>query len=62
MDFVSDDQGFGGTSIITWDVTPVEAGTRVEITADSVPDAVPEADHAAGLASSLANFAAYPTR
>ena len=58
-DFMSNDHAFGDTMIMTWEVTPVESGTRVQITADNVPDAVPEADHAAGLASSLAKLAAY---
>jgi hypothetical protein len=35
------------------------AGTRVSIVAQDVPDGVSAEDHAAGLASSLANLAAY---
>ena len=44
---------------MTWDLTPVYGGTQVNITAANVPDAVLVEDHAAGMASSLANLAAY---
>jgi uncharacterized protein YndB with AHSA1/START domain len=59
VDFVSDDPAFAGTMTMTWEITPVGRGTRVDITAADVPDGISEADHAAGLASSLANLAAY---
>jgi len=59
VDFVSDDHAYDGTMVMTWEDTPVDGGTRVEITADNVPDAVPEGDHAAGLESSLAKVAEY---
>jgi uncharacterized protein YndB with AHSA1/START domain len=62
VDFVSDDPAFGGTMTMTWDVTAVEGGTRVDITADDVPDGISAEDHATGLASSLANLAAYVER
>ena len=58
VDFVSSD-AFGGTMTMTWDVAPVEGGTRIQIMADNVPDAESEADHASGLASSLAKLAAH---
>ncbi|HUR23784.1 MAG TPA: SRPBCC family protein [Acidimicrobiales bacterium] len=57
VDFVSDDPAFAGTMTMTWEVTAVEAGTRVDIVADDVPDGISAEDHAAGLASSLANLA-----
>jgi hypothetical protein len=44
---------------MTWEVTPVDDGTRVDITADDVPDGNAANDHAAGLASSLMNLAEY---
>jgi hypothetical protein len=47
---------------MTWEVTAVEGGTRVDITADDVPDGISADDHAAGLASSLANLAAHVER
>jgi len=59
VDFVSDDPAYAGTMIMTWEVTPVEAGTRVDIRADEVPDGISAEDHAAGLASSLMNLSAY---
>jgi hypothetical protein len=44
---------------MTWEVTAVDAGTRVDIRADDVPAGISARDHAAGLASSLANLATY---
>jgi len=40
-DFVSHDPAFSGTMRMTWEVTPVDAGTRVDITADDVPTGYP---------------------
>lgn len=62
VDFVSDDPAFAGTMTMTWEVSPVGGGTRVEIRADDVPAGISAEDHAAGLASSLANLAAYVER
>jgi uncharacterized protein YndB with AHSA1/START domain len=59
VDFVSDDPALAGTMTMTWEVTAAEGGTRVDITADDVPDGVSAEDHATGLASSLANLAEY---
>lgn len=59
VDFVSDDPAFAGTMTMTWEVTSVEAGTRMEIRADDVPAGISEQAHAAGLNSSLENLAAY---
>ncbi len=59
VDFVSDHPAYAGTMTMTWEVTAVEGGTRVDITAYDVPDAVSAEDHAAGLNSSLANLAGY---
>ena len=59
VDFVSDDPAYTGTMTMTWEVTAVDAGTRVDIVAEDVPDGISAEDHAAGLASSLANLAAY---
>ena len=57
IDFVSDDPAFAGTMTMTWSVTATSPGTRVEITAEGVPDGISEEDHAAGMASSLLNLA-----
>ena len=59
VDFVSDDPAYAGTMTMTWEVTGADAGTRVSIVADEVPDGISAADHAAGLTSSLTNLAAY---
>src|SRR5690242_546506 len=62
VDFVSDDPAYAGTMTMTWQVTLVEAGTRVDIVAEDVPDGISADDHATGLASSLTNLAAYLQR
>jgi uncharacterized protein YndB with AHSA1/START domain len=62
VDFVSDEPAYAGTMTMTWEVAKVDAGTRVAIRADDVPDGISAEDHAAGLASSLANLAAYLER
>lgn len=62
VDFVSDDPSVGNTMTMTWEVTSVDHGTRVDITADDVPDGISPEDHAAGLNSSLMNLADYLER
>ena len=62
VDFVSDDPANAGTMTMTWELEAVDAGTRVDIRADEVPAGISAEDHAAGLASSLANLAAYLER
>jgi uncharacterized protein YndB with AHSA1/START domain len=62
VDFVADDPAYAGTMTMTWALTAVDGGTRVEIRADDVPAGISAEDHAAGLASSLANLAAYLER
>jgi uncharacterized protein YndB with AHSA1/START domain len=57
IDFESDDPSFAGSMTMTWQVSPVEGGTLVEITAANVPDDISADDHAIGMASSLANLA-----
>ncbi|MFV2021219.1 SRPBCC family protein [Micromonospora sp. LOL_023] len=59
VDFVSDDPAYAGTMTMTWEVSPAGNGTRVAIRADGVPAGIRAEDHAAGLASSLANLATY---
>lgn len=59
VDFVSDDPAYAGTMVMSWEVTAAGAGTRVSIVAEDVPDGISAEDHAAGLASSLAQLAAY---
>lgn len=62
VDFVADDPAFAGTMTMAWEVTAVVGGTRVDITADDVPDGISAEDHAEGIASSLANLAAHLER
>jgi uncharacterized protein YndB with AHSA1/START domain len=57
VDFVSDDPAFAGTMTMTWEVTPVEGGSRVDIRADDVPPGISAEEHATGLASSLDKLA-----
>jgi uncharacterized protein YndB with AHSA1/START domain len=59
IDFQSGDPSFAGTMTMTWEILPVSDGTQVSIRAENVPDGISAEDHAAGLASSLANLAAY---
>ena len=59
VDFVADDPAYAGTMTVTWELTGLEGGTRVDILADDVPDRIAADEHAAGMASSLANLAEY---
>ncbi len=59
VDFVSDDPAFAGTMTVTWTVVAADGATHIEIRADDVPSRISAHDHAVGLASSLANLAAY---
>ena len=60
--FVTDDPSLAGTMTMTWELNATRNGTRVDIRADEVPSGISAEDHAAGLASSLANLAAYVER
>ena len=62
VDFVSDDPAYAGTMTMSWEVTAADGSTLVDITAEDVPDGISVEDHAAGLASSLANLAAHLER
>ena len=57
--FVADNPDLAGTMTMTWEVSPPDKGTRMDIRAEQVPDGVSAKDHAAGFASSLANLAGY---
>jgi uncharacterized protein YndB with AHSA1/START domain len=59
VDFVSNDPAYAGTMTMTWEITAVDGGTRVDIIADNVPDGITANDHAEGLSSSLENLAEY---
>lgn len=59
VDFVGDDPTLAGTMTMTWELAPLDGGTRVEIRAEAVPAAISAEDHAVGLASSLENLATF---
>ncbi len=44
---------------MTWEITAVSDGTRVDVIAEGVPDGITAAEHLAGIASSLENLAKY---
>jgi len=61
--FESADPRFTGEMRMTWRLEPVgDDSTRVTVTATDVPAGIRQEDHEAGLASSLANLAAYLRR
>ncbi|SFD02539.1 Uncharacterized conserved protein YndB, AHSA1/START domain [Nocardioides terrae] len=60
--FLSEDPGFAGSMTMTWDLTTVDGGTRVDITATDVPDGITPEDHATGMSSSLDNLARFVER
>lgn len=62
VEFVSDDPANAGTMTMTWVLTAIYGGTRVDIRADNVPEGISAEDHEVGMASSLANLAAYLDR
>jgi uncharacterized protein YndB with AHSA1/START domain len=57
--FVSEDPAFAGAMVMTWTLTPTKDGTQVAVAAENVPVGISPQDHEVGLASSLANLAAY---
>ena len=59
VDFESMNASFAGQMIMTWAFDAVSAGTRVTITAENVPPGITQADHDAGLRSTLENLARY---
>lgn len=57
--FESSDASFTGEMVMTWSFESLPAGTRITITAENVPPGISQADHEAGLRSSLENLARY---
>lgn len=57
--FEADDPSYAGTMTMTWQLTAIGDGTEVTVTATDVPPGIDQADHEAGIASSLANLASY---
>lgn len=62
IDFESDDPAFAGTMTMDWTLAPEDGGTRVTVSATNVPGGIRPEDHAAGMASTLANLAGYLER
>jgi uncharacterized protein YndB with AHSA1/START domain len=57
--FESDDPAFDGTMTMIWSLRPAPDGTEVTIEAFDVPPGISAEDHARGMASTLANLAAF---
>ena len=57
--FESDDPSYAGTMTMTWYLAGAGEGTEVTVTATDVPPGIDQAVHEVGIASSLANLAAY---
>jgi uncharacterized protein YndB with AHSA1/START domain len=60
--FDSDDPAFAGEMVMTWSFAPVADGTEVTVVVEQVPPGISAEDHAAGLASTLANLDRYLAR
>jgi uncharacterized protein YndB with AHSA1/START domain len=59
VDFASDDPAYGGTMTMTWSFADAPCGTEVAIEVADAPPGVSDADHEAGIRSSLHNLARY---
>lgn len=57
VEFESADAAFAGEMIVRWSFAPTAIGTLVTVTAENVPPGIRQADHDAGLRSSLENLA-----
>lgn len=62
VEFESADTAFAGEMMMTWTFAPTATGTHVTITAQNVPAGISQADHDAGLRSSLENLARFCRR
>jgi uncharacterized protein YndB with AHSA1/START domain len=61
-DFVSDDPGNAGTMTMTWSFADAPGGTEVTVSVENAPPGISQADHEAGVRSSLENLAAFVAR
>ncbi|MFT4118324.1 SRPBCC domain-containing protein [Bradyrhizobium sp.] len=59
IEFLSDRPEFAGTMIMSWVLRPIGEKTLVSVIAEQVPQGIGRADHESGMASSLANLAAF---
>lgn len=60
--FESDDARFAGEMKISWNFTPTEGRTLVEVRCEDVPEGIRPEDHEAGFNSTLRNLAAFAQR
>jgi uncharacterized protein YndB with AHSA1/START domain len=58
-EFTSDDPAFAGAMTVRTLLEPAAEGTEVSIVCEDVPVGISESDHQAGIASTLANLAAF---
>jgi uncharacterized protein YndB with AHSA1/START domain len=59
VEFQSDNPAYGGAMTIATTLREMPGGTQVQIVCENVPEGITEADHQAGMASTLANLAAF---
>ncbi|MDQ0391660.1 SRPBCC family protein [Labrys monachus] len=59
VEFEADDPAFAGAMRIVTTLTAVPDGTEVAFRCENVPDGIRPEDHQAGMASTLANLAAF---
>lgn len=59
VNFDSDDPCYSGIMTMTWLVTAVDGGTRIDLSAEHVPPGISVEEHATGMNSSLSNLAEY---
>jgi uncharacterized protein YndB with AHSA1/START domain len=57
VEFESEDPKYQGTMTITTTLVPVQGGTKVSFLAENVPPGISEADHKAGMDSTLKKLA-----
>lgn len=57
--FDSGDPRYSGVMTVTWTFSPAPSGTEVTVRCENVPEGIGREDHAAGLASTLDNLAAF---
>jgi uncharacterized protein YndB with AHSA1/START domain len=57
--FEADDPAYGGVMTMTWSFADAPGGTEVSVVVENAPPGIPEADHEAGIRSSLENLARF---
>jgi uncharacterized protein YndB with AHSA1/START domain len=62
VDFATDDPAYVGSMTLTWTFADAPGGTEVSVEVANAPPGVSEADHEAGIRSSLENLARYLQR